>query len=166
MPLAAPPESVAAAAAAATPDQMTIVCQCGLIQIALAPKTPVLALYHCHCTECRAQSSSAFGTSAIVASDALFPLAPAAEESLSLYTRPVESKPGTTMQCWFCRRCGSRIVHRNVDAEGVQAPNCAVKGGVLQGLDWEAGGTHIFTKTAVVPVPDGAVKFEGTPPPN
>ena len=39
-------------------------CQCG----AVAFKTPLpkpLALYICHCSECRRQTSSAFGTSAI-----------------------------------------------------------------------------------------------------
>lgn len=39
-------------------------CQCGSVTF----KTPLekpLALYICHCTECRRQTSSAFGTSAI-----------------------------------------------------------------------------------------------------
>lgn len=39
-------------------------CQCGSITF----KTPLpepLALYICHCTECRKQTGSAFGTSAI-----------------------------------------------------------------------------------------------------
>ena len=39
-------------------------CQCGSV----AFKTPLpepLALYICHCVECRRQTSSAFGTSAI-----------------------------------------------------------------------------------------------------
>ncbi len=39
-------------------------CQCG----AVAFKTPLpkpLAIYICHCSQCRRQTSSAFGTSAI-----------------------------------------------------------------------------------------------------
>lgn len=47
-----------------TEATMDVSCQCG----AVAFKTPLpkpLALYICHCSECRRQTSSAFGTSAI-----------------------------------------------------------------------------------------------------
>jgi hypothetical protein len=52
-------------------------------------KTPLekpLALYICHCLECRRQTSSAFGTSAI------FPRFQLPEsDRLSVYTRPTAS---------------------------------------------------------------------------
>jgi hypothetical protein len=38
-------------------------CQCGLIQFTIPYDSP-LDLYACHCTQCRAQSASAFGVSA------------------------------------------------------------------------------------------------------
>lgn len=43
---------------------MNASCQCGAVTF----KTPLpqpLALYICHCTECRRQTGSAFGSSAI-----------------------------------------------------------------------------------------------------
>lgn len=54
-------------------------CQCGRVTF----KTPLdqpLALYICHCDECKRQTSSAFGTSAIFP---CFPLPDA--ELLSVY---------------------------------------------------------------------------------
>jgi len=57
-------------------------CQCG----AIAFKTPLpkpLAVYICHCDECRRQSSSAFGCSAIFPA---FPLPKATRDGLSVYT--------------------------------------------------------------------------------
>lgn len=39
-------------------------CQCGAVRFT-TPLPKPLALYICHCSECRRQSSSAFGTSAI-----------------------------------------------------------------------------------------------------
>jgi hypothetical protein len=39
-------------------------CQCGAVSFR-TPLPKPLALYICHCSECRRQTSSAFGTSAI-----------------------------------------------------------------------------------------------------
>ena len=39
-------------------------CQCGAVRFRTPIEKP-LALYVCHCSECRRQASSAFGTSAI-----------------------------------------------------------------------------------------------------
>ena len=43
----------------------------------------------------------------------------------------------------------------------------SVKGGVLEGLDGDVltTATHIWTKSAVVPIPEGMERFEGEPPP-
>ena len=52
----------------------------------IAFKTPLpkpLAVYICHCDECRRQSSSAFGCSAIFPA---FPLPKATRDGLSVYT--------------------------------------------------------------------------------
>ena len=61
---------------------MNASCQCG----AIAFKTPLpkpLAVYICHCDECRRQSSSAFGCSAIFPS---FPLPASVKGALSCYS--------------------------------------------------------------------------------
>lgn len=42
------------------------------------------------------------------------------------------------------------------------AVKVSVKGGLVDGLDWSQG-EHIFTNTAVFPIPDGARKWEGMP---
>lgn len=46
--------------------------------------------------------------------------------------------------------------------EGDQPDVVAVKGGLLEGLDW-AGGKHIFCRSAVVPIPGGAETWEAEP---
>ncbi|KUI58161.1 hypothetical protein VP1G_05451 [Cytospora mali] len=102
-------------------------CQCGAVTF----KTPLekpLALYICHCTECRRQTSSAFGTSAIFPR---FPLPDA--ELLSVYTD-----------------CGTRLIHTTPNKNVV-----SVKGGCLEGLDWNKA-IHIWTKSAMIPIPEGA----------
>lgn len=38
----------------------------------------------------------------------------------------------------------------------------SVKGGLVDGLDWSQG-EHIFTNTAVFPIPAGARSWEGEP---
>ncbi|KAI0150898.1 Mss4-like protein [Pestalotiopsis sp. NC0098] len=124
-------------------------CQCGAVSF----KTPMpkpLALYICHCAECRRQTSSAFGTSAIFPR---FPL-PASEE-LSCYSRPTPS--GHTLYCYFCRRCGSRLLHTTPGKNVV-----SVKGGCLDGLDWTTA-IHIWTKSAMVPIPEGSECYSEEP---
>ena len=37
-----------------------------------------------------------------------------------------------------------------------------VKGGLIEGLDW-TGGIHLFCRSAVVPIPASAKRFEGEP---
>lgn len=106
-------------------SQLAIECQCHLINFTLPSEARVTELYHCHCLECRAQSSSAFGTSAIVAARHVFPFPDEVAKNVVLYERPIERKMKNgdsddaeekvvvgTLQCFFCRRCGSRLVHR------------------------------------------------------
>ncbi|KAL7945123.1 hypothetical protein V8C42DRAFT_70630 [Trichoderma barbatum] len=156
-------------------------CQCGSV----AFKTPLpepLALYICHCTECRKQTGSAFGTSAI------FPHFKLPEtENLSCYAyvlisqerrdwrrsregweveeyrtlevvmltgafvefrRPTAS--GQTLYCYFCRNCGTRLIHMTPSKNVL-----SVKGGCIEGLDWTKA-IHIWTKSAMVPIPEGS----------
>ncbi|GJN70528.1 glutathione-dependent formaldehyde-activating [Purpureocillium lilacinum] len=117
-------------------------CQCGSV----AFKTPLpepLALYICHCAECRRQTSSAFGTSAI------FPRFKLPDSDLlSCYARPTPS--GQTLYCYFCRNCGTRLFH-TTPAKNV----VSVKGGCIEGLDWKKA-IHLWTKSAMVPIPEGS----------
>ncbi|KAH8906278.1 glutathione-dependent formaldehyde-activating [Coniochaeta sp. PMI_546] len=121
-------------------------CQCGAVSF----KTPLeepLALYICHCLECRRQTSSAFGTSAI------FPRFQLPETKLlSCYTRPTAS--GHTLYCYFCKQCGTRLLHTTPGKNVV-----SVKGGCIDGLDWGKA-IHIWTKSAMVPIPEGSESYE------
>ncbi|KAF1988915.1 glutathione-dependent formaldehyde-activating, GFA [Aulographum hederae CBS 113979] len=128
---------------------MDVACQCGAVRF----KTPLekpLNLYHCHCTQCQKQSASAFGTSAIFPPFELPPDLP-----VSCYTRPTEK--GYTMKCYFCKSCGVRVLHASSKGTYV-----SVKAGCIEGLDW-AGANHIWTESAVIPIPEGAVSYPKEP---
>jgi hypothetical protein len=64
---------------------------------------------------------------------------------------------GCTMTCWFCKTCGTRIMHERSGNHSV-----SIKGGCIEGLDW-TDVVHIWTKEAVVPIPEGVKKFEEEP---
>ncbi|KAK3328923.1 Mss4-like protein [Apodospora peruviana] len=117
-------------------------CQCGAVTFK-TPSLKPLALYICHCAECRRQTSSAFGASAIFPR---FPLPNA--DLLSCYARPLAN--GDTLYCYFCKRCGTRLIHSTPNKSVV-----SVKGGCIDGLDWKAA-IHIWTKSAMVPIPEGS----------
>jgi len=128
-------------------------CACGSVTFTTPTDTP-LNLFHCHCIACRKQSSSAFGTSAI------FPFFRVDDNpSVSYFSRTCDS--GRKQNCYFCNKCGSRILHAHV-FEGRDPEVVAVKGGLLEGLNWE-GGKHIFCRSAVVPIPEGVERWEGEP---
>ncbi|KAK8927640.1 hypothetical protein VCV18_004120 [Metarhizium anisopliae] len=103
-------------------------CQCGAVGF----KTPLpepLALYICHCAECKRQTSSAFGASAI------FPRFRIPEAEL--------------LSCY-----ASNLLFQ--DAFVLQTKNVvSVKGGCLEGLDWGKA-IHLWTKSAMVPIPEGS----------
>ena len=139
---------------------MNVECQCGAVSFRTTTPAP-LAVYFCHCTQCQKQSSSAFGISATFPAGAL-PLAALADK-LRVFTRPTKS--GRTLDCYFCRVCGSRVYHRGRDADGVEGPTLNVKGGLVEGLDTE-GAVHIWTRHAVVAVPEGSVRGDESPPPS
>ena len=114
----------------------------------------------------RAQSSSAFGISAIFPH---FALPSYLDLSLSSYTRFTDS--GNILKCWYCTSCGSRLLHENFKPDGKVGSTVSVKGGCFGeklgkeefGLDL-ASATHIWTTRAVVPIPEGARAFEDDGP--
>ncbi|OAQ82668.1 glutathione-dependent formaldehyde-activating enzyme domain-containing protein [Purpureocillium lilacinum] len=127
-------------------------CQCGAISFPVSRPEP-LALYFCHCTECRKQSSSAFGASAIYPAAGMWPPPPAQAAKLGVWKRT--SDKGTTLECYFCKNCGVRILHLPLRPDGSPKPNVTVKAGCVKGLRLE-GAKHIWAKSAVVDVPDDA----------
>ncbi|CAN5183612.1 hypothetical protein BH10PSE17_BH10PSE17_32510 [soil metagenome] len=125
-------------------------CQCGAVRYRI--EGPVLERFVCHCLECRRQSSSAFGISAMIAPDALT----VTQGQPSWWTRPTAR--GSELRCAFCPECGSRLWH--ADRDGI-----SVKGGSIDGgLDIE-GATHIWTtrKLPGVEIPANAPRFAEEP---
>ncbi|CBY01972.1 similar to glutathione-dependent formaldehyde-activating GFA [Plenodomus lingam JN3] len=128
-------------------------CACGAVKYTTPTERPI-TLFHCHCIDCQKQSSSAFGTSAI------FPFFRVDDNpNVSHFVRQCDS--GRRQNCYFCSTCGSRILHAQI-IEGGYPEVVAVKGGLLEGLDWK-GAMHIFCKSAVVPIPDGVKRWEAEP---
>ncbi len=104
----------------ASPERpLTAGCQCGAVRYAVSDDP--LALYVCHCRECRKQSTSAIGLSLIVRR-AAFCVTPGRVES---WSRATDS--GRTLHCAFCPDCESRLWH---EPEGV-AETISVKAGSL-----------------------------------
>lgn len=143
------------------PLGMRVSCQCGSVSFGTPTQIP-LDVYHCHCLECRKQSASAFGTSAIFPAQGLFPLSPDLAAKLSYFIRPTKS--GGSMACYFCSACGVRVFHRSRDAHGIEKPTVSIKGGCVEGLDWTIG-KHIYTRSAIVPIPPGAEQWRESPEP-
>jgi hypothetical protein len=79
-------------------------CQCAEVRYESAGEP--LALYVCHCRECRNQSASAFGMSLEVPSAALR----VTHGRPKFWTRPADS--GRRVKCAFCPHCGSRLWHQ------------------------------------------------------
>ncbi|KAF2196698.1 hypothetical protein GQ43DRAFT_243100 [Delitschia confertaspora ATCC 74209] len=128
-------------------------CQCGAVKFTTPTPSPSI-LYHCHCTDCRKQSASAFGTSAI------FPFFKLSEgDAVSSFIRTCDS--GNKQFCYFCSKCGTRLLHAQV-VDGGEPKVVAVKGGVLEGIDWSKA-WHIYCRSAVVSIPDGVQRFETGP---
>ena len=132
-------------------------CQCGLVRLTTPLPAP-LKIYICHCTECRHQSSSAFGISAIFPT---FNIPSPASENLGMYRRITLSN--RALDCYFCKNCGSRVIHKTEGKETL-----SVKGGCLVGLNKEmltkeGGVAHIRCMSAVVEIPDGVERWEEEP---
>ncbi|NNE23818.1 MAG: GFA family protein [Rhizobiales bacterium] len=128
-------------------------CQCGAVRYAF--DGPPLEVYVCHCTECRKQSASAFGISVIVPGSAVR----LTSGSLVKWTRPTDS--GTSLDCFFCPDCGSRLWHGNPVTEA----QISIKGGSLDEPPDISSADHIWTssKLAGVVIPPTARQFPGEP---
>jgi len=128
-------------------------CQCGAIRYT-APAVPV-ALYVCHCTECRKQSASAFGISYTVPRSA-FDLK---QGEPARWCRTTDS--GHTLECFFCPECGTRLWHQSSGSRD----SLNIKGGTLDEPVNLSSAVHIWTRSRLpgVRIPDGALAFEKAP---
>ena len=128
-------------------------CQCGEVQYESADEP--LALYVCHCSECRRQSASAFGMSLEVPR-AGFRVTRGAPK---FWTRAADS--GGRVKCAFCPNCGSRLWH---ESEGASETLTIKAGSLDEPVDVSAA-IHIWTsrKLPGVAVPDGARQFPEEP---
>ncbi|KAM5341669.1 hypothetical protein ACJ41O_014700 [Fusarium nematophilum] len=136
-----------------------IQCQCGTIQLTASRPQP-LDVYCCHCLECQKQSSSAFGTSAIFPAEGIWPLPDDVRSRLGMWSRSTDK--GNTLECYFCKTCGVRIMHRSIKPDGTPSATLSIKGGLVEGLSWE-GAKHIYTRSARVALPEGSSCFPASP---
>lgn len=130
-------------------------CQCGQIRFTTPLPKPI-ELYICHCTECRHQSSSTYGVTAVFPA---FEIPSPHPGAIGIFSRP-ETKG------FFCTKCGSRLMHQAVSSSGEAAEMVAVKAGCLGGISKEMmrEAPHIWTKSAIVDIPEGAEAYEEMPP--
>ena len=93
-------------------------CQCGAVRYTItgAPDT----LYCCHCTECQAQSSSAFGMSLRVEG-------PLVELSGTTRSYIRDAGQPNEVECVHCAECGARVVHRR----NATSSDYSIKAGTL-----------------------------------
>ncbi|KAH7327811.1 Mss4-like protein [Stachybotrys elegans] len=133
-------------------SNLRVRCQCGTVSFHTNQPKP-LGIYVCHCLDCRRQSASAFGVSAIFPAEGLWPLPEDVQNKLGMWTRPTDR--GNTLQCYFCKKCGVRVMHRPINPDGTPTPTISIKGGCMEGLSLD-GAIHIFAKSAIVPVPEGS----------
>ena len=124
-------------------------CQCGAIRFEVtgAPER----VYCCHCTECRRQSASAFGISAIYRPDALRLVRGEPRE----WSRPAAG--GGSLACRFCPDCGSRVWH---EGRGT----ISVKGGALDDPPEPRSHIWVSRKLPWVVLPEGVEIWPEEPP--
>ena len=128
-------------------------CQCGAIRYESDGEP--LALYVCHCTECRKQSASAFGMSLLVSRSG-FRLT---RGTPKLWSRIADS--GRRVDCAFCPDCGSRLWHERQGS----ADTITLKAGSLDDPVDFSKAIHIWTSRKLngVIIPPQATQFPGEP---
>lgn len=128
-------------------------CQCGAARYVITGEP--LALYVCHCLECRKQSASAFGLSLILRREQLR----LTSGTTWSWSRPADS--GRTVRCIFCPLCGSRLWHDSPEDE----EEISLKAGSLDQPVDLGRAIHIWTlrKLPGVVIPDGATQFPEEP---
>lgn len=124
-------------------------CQCGAVRHAVAAVPS--RVHVCHCTDCRAQSSSAFGISALV---------PPAGLHLTRDAPWVRSHPtpsSKVLACAFFPDRGRRVWHVN-EPDG---PEMSIKGGSLDDPVDLTGASCIWTRSKLrgVVSPPGVKQF-------
>ncbi|EEA22917.1 hypothetical protein TMatcc_001781 [Talaromyces marneffei ATCC 18224] len=134
-------------------ENAKISCQCGTVTFHASLPKP-LGVYICHCTECQKQSASAFGITAMFPAEGMWPLPEDIQPHVGKWTRTADS--GNTLECYFCKCCGVRVLHRPILPDGTAKPMLSVKGGCVEGLTLE-GAKHVYVRTALVPVPPDSI---------
>jgi hypothetical protein len=128
-------------------------CQCGNVRYEIA--SPPVGLYVCHCRECRKQSASAFGISAMFRSADMRLL----KGEVRSWSRPADS--GGIIVSFFCPVCGTRVWDGDKDQQKV----VCVKGGSLDEPIDLTDAVHIWTSRSLLGVilPAHARRFAGEP---
>jgi len=129
-------------------------CQCGRTRYESAGDP--LALYVCHCHECRRQSASAFGMSFIVPRSGFR----VTSGTPRIWIRKSDS--GNDVTCAFCPDCGSRLWHERSAA----ADTVTIKAGSLdEAVDFSTA-IHIWTsrKLPGLVIPPDAEQYPEEPP--
>lgn len=130
-------------------------CQCGAIRYTI--RAGSMFAYACHCTACQKQSSSAFGMSMVVPSDAF--TIDKGQPGTFIRT----SASGRKGLCLFCPSCGSRIVHKAIAGDH---PSVVVKPGTLDDTSGLVARAHLWTRHAqpwTASLRAGAPSFEEQP---
>lgn len=124
-------------------------CQCGALRYRVEAEP--IRVYCCHCSECRAQSASAFGVSVRVPTEAVSLTA----GTPRIWRRATAS--GAVLACAFCPDCGTRIWHRHEPARRA----LSIKGGSLDAPLDLTGAAHIWTSSKLpgVAIPPDAPQF-------
>src|SRR5689334_15922901 len=128
-------------------------CQCGAVRYESAAEP--LALYVCHCTECRKQSASAFGMSFLVPRVGFR----VTKGQPKVWTRLADS--GRQLHCFFCPQCGSRVWH---EREGITETVTVKAGSLDEPVDFSTA-IHIWTsrKLPGLQIPQAARQFPKEP---
>jgi hypothetical protein len=128
-------------------------CQCGKVRYDCEAEP--LALYVCHCLECRHQSSSAFGMSLTMPAATIR----VTKGTPKFWTRLADS--GRRIRCAFCPHCGARLWHEAVDSNYL-----SIKAGSLDEPVDIGKAIHIWTsrKLPGTAIPLGAEQYPEEPP--
>lgn len=128
-------------------------CQCGAVRYRIT--APPLAVYNCHCTDCRRFSGATHSMS--------MPTKKAAFEHLkgevTPYNKPADS--GRTVPMMSCAICGTKVWN-----EPQATPDILViKAGTLDDMSWAQPVGNIWTDSKVpwVEVDESQVNFPGQP---
>lgn len=127
-------------------------CQCGAVRYTV--DADPIAVFVCHCTECRRQSASAFGISVDVPAASLQTV----QGTPRTWTRPT---PTGRLVCHFCPTCGSRLWHESDPPDG----HITLKGGSMDTPPDLSRAIHIWTASKLpgVEVPADAEQYPGEP---